>query len=205
MRILVALIVWAGAILGAAALSSAVADRVHQSQAGSASAPSNFNAGAVTATGPHSLFSTANFAPVLAKARSHLSGSKIERLVIYPGYLDVSAVRPGGEVDVYIDAVGRYQATTDPITPGNTPLFSLTRITPDMPAALGQRIATAAHIPQSELHYMIAERDSITHRFHWLIYMRPGSGAEYFETPGPNGPLFELRANSSSGLQRVRG
>jgi hypothetical protein len=206
MRIVAAVIVWVGAIVAAATLSSVVAGGVHQPAGGAAAAPSNFDAGAVTSAGSHSLFRTANFTPVLAKARAHLGTSaRIEEVVIYPGYVDVSATRPGGEIDVYIDAIGRYEPTTDDTSPHGTPLFSLARITPDMPAALGQRIATAAHIPQSQLHYMIAERDSITHRFHWLIYMRSGSPVEYFETPGPTGPLYEYRAGSSTGLQRVHG
>jgi hypothetical protein len=203
MRILVAVIVWAGAVLGAAALSSVVAGSIHQPAGASAAAAINFDAGAVTATGSHSLFRTANFAPVLAKVRAHLgTGTRIEQAVIYPGYLDLTATRPGGEIDAYVDAIGRYEPTTDGITP-NGPLFSLARITAETPAALGQRIATVTHIPPSDLHYMIAERDSITHRFHWLIYMRSGSPAEYFETSGPTGPLYEYRANSSTGLQRV--
>jgi hypothetical protein len=203
MRILVALLVWAAAIVGAAALSSVVAGSVRQAPS-AAAAPVNFDAGAVTATGSHSLFRTANFAPVLATVRTHLgTGTRIEQAVIYPGYLDVTATQPGGEIDAYIDAIGRYEPTTDGSTP-NGPLFSLARIAPDTPAALGERIATLTHIPQSDLHYMIAERDSITHRFQWLIYMRSGSPVEYFETSGPNAPLYEYAAHSSAGLQRVR-
>jgi hypothetical protein len=75
----------------------------------------------------------------------------------------------------------------------------------DAPAAIALRIATDAHVPESELRYMIAELDSTTHRFHWLIYTLPGSSVEYFQIAGPTAPLFELRAGSGVGLRRVRG
>ena len=90
-------------------------------------------------------------------------------------------------------------------SPGDSPLFSLARVRADVPAALAQRIATAGHVPKSQLRYMIAEVDSSDHRFHWLIYTQPGSGAEYFQVSGPTGPLFEYRTGSPTGLQRIRG
>ncbi len=87
----------------------------------------------------------------------------------------------------------------------HSPLFSLARVKANVPAALAQRIATVGRVPKSQLRYMIAEVDSSDHRFHWLIYTQPGSGAEYFQISGPTGPLFEYRTGSPTGLQRIRG
>ena len=202
MRVVIALLVWVGAVAGAAGVSSVVAHGVHSTGAGSVS----FDASSVTATESHSLFRTANLERALNIVRSHLgAATRIDRLVLYPGYLDLTAVRPGGEVDVYVNAAGRYEPTTTSASPGDSPLFSLARVRADVPAALAQRIATAGHVPKSQLRYMIAELDSSDHRFHWLIYTQPGSGAEYFQISGPTGPLFEYRTGSPTGLQRIRG
>ncbi|HUO69946.1 MAG TPA: hypothetical protein VMU39_04150 [Solirubrobacteraceae bacterium] len=203
-----AVIVWAAAVAAAVALSNAVASSVHTSTSAGASgtAGASFDASAVTATDSDSLFRTANLTKVLAIARSHLgAGAHVEEVVIYPGYLDTSAVRPGGVLEVYLNAVGAYEPTSTPANPGDTALLPLARVKADAPAAIAQRIATDAHVPESQLRYMIAELDPVSHRFHWLVYTTPGSSVEYFELAGPTAPLYELRANSSTGLQRVRG
>ena len=204
MRILIALVVWAGAVVGAAGLSTVVADSIHTT--GTAAASSSFDASTVKATDSDSLFRTANLERALALARTHLgAGAQIDRFVLYPGYLDLTAVKAGSEADVYIDASGRYEPTSTGGNPGDSPLFSLTRIKADAPAALAQRIAGATQVPEAQLNYMIAQGDPSTHHFQWLVYTLHGSAALYFQTSGPNGPLFELRTNSSTGLQRVRG
>ena len=66
-------------------------------------------------------------------------------------------------------------------------------------------IAAAGHVPESKLNYMVVQADPVSHQVHWLVYPVHGTRAEYFEAAGATGPLFELRANSQTGLQRIRG
>jgi hypothetical protein len=200
MRIVIALIVWAAAIAGAAELSAVVARNVHTQQAAA-----SIDASKVTATDALSMFRTANFQKALATAQKHLgAGAQLNRLVLYPGYLDLTAVRGGSELDVYVNVAGTYDLTTGG-TPGDEVLFPLSKVKASDPAALALRIDVRAHLPQSYLNYMIAEVDSETHHFHWLIYPHKGHGVEYFQTSGPHGRLFEYATHSPTGLTRVRG
>jgi hypothetical protein len=52
---------------------------------------------------------------------------------------------------------------------------------------------------------MVLRRDSDTHRLQWLIYTVAGSPVTYFQVNGVNGRIYELRRNSSTGLEPVRG
>jgi len=203
MRVLVALLVWIIAVAGAVGISNVVADSIHNPP-GSTAAGGSFDAGTVKATDSLSLFHTANFTKALATARSHLGpDATLDMVVIYPGYLDLTAVRGGSEVDVYVNAAGTYDETNTGGNPGDTPLFQLARVNDGDPAAISQRIAGSGQLPQSELHYMIAEVDSSTHHFHWLVYPVQGTAVEYFELAGPRGRLYEYRTGSSTGLQPV--
>jgi hypothetical protein len=201
MRLVIALVVWVAAIAAAAELSSVVAK-----SAGKDAAAASFDASAVKATDARSLFVAANLDKALSTVSRHFgAGARIDRLVVYPGYLDTTVVTPSGETDVYVNAAGKYEPTSTPATPGTDPLIPLSRIKPGDPAALAQRIATGAHVPTSALHYMIADTDPVTHRFEWLIYTVPGTGVDYFHAAGPTGRLLEYRTNSTVGLQPVGG
>ena len=171
-----------------------------------ASGGAPFDASSVKPTDPRSLFRTANLARALAAARAHLgTDARLDLLALYPGYLDFTAVRVDGEVDVYIDANGSYMASDTGGNPGASPLFSLPRVKADVPAALAQRIAASGHVPETQLNYMLAEVDPADNRFRWLVYPRHGNRVEYFQAAGATGPLLEYRSNSSTGLQKVRG
>ena len=214
MRLLIALVVWIGAAAGAAGLSTVVAHSIHNTPGGASatggsgsagSGGSSFDASSVTATDSVSLFRTPNFARALAAASSSLgSGAQVEQLALYPGYLSLTAVKGGTEVNVYVNAVGTREVSSGG-TPGNQPLVSLARVKADVPAALARRIATAGRVPESQLRYMVAEIDPVDNHFRWLIYPLQGSSVEYFQAAGATGPLLEYRNNSSAGLQPVRG
>ena len=63
----------------------------------------------VNAADAVSLFHTVNFARALAAVRAHLGpGTRLAQLALYPGYLDLTADSPGGEVNVYIAVDGHY-------------------------------------------------------------------------------------------------
>jgi hypothetical protein len=230
MRLLIALLAWIGAVVGAAALSSAVASSIHHNPAvasasssgsggvsagsGSGGAPAGSSSGSgaapvdpssVKATDPVSLFRSANFARALGAARTQLgAGARLDMLVLYPGYLDITAVRAGTEVNVYLAANSRYTQNNTGGNPGSSPLFSFTQVQSDTPAALAQRIATAGHVPKSQLNYMVVQVNPADHHLRWLVYPRHGNRVEYFQGSGATGPLFEYRSGSSTGLQPVR-
>jgi hypothetical protein len=161
---------------------------------------------AVKSTDPQSLFRTPNFSRAIGAARAHLGpGAQLDMLALYPGYLSMTAVRAGGEVSVYVAADGRYMQNDTGGNRGSSALFSLARVQIDAPAVLAQRIATSGHVPESQLHYMVARVDSSDHRLRWLVYPSRSSRVEYFQAAGATGPLLEYLANSSRGLQPVRG
>jgi hypothetical protein len=87
----------------------------------------------------------------------------------------------------------------------DSPLLSLARVNADVPAELAARIATAGRVPEAQLNYMVAEIDPAEHRFQWLVCPLPGNRAEYFQASRATGRLFELRSNSPTGLESVRG
>ena len=122
MRLLISLVVWVGAVFGAAQLSSAVASdyktspsSVAASASGPAAAP--FDPSSVKAADRRSLFREANLARALSIARRHLgSGARIGDVTLYPGYITFPAVRSGTTGDAEIQADGSYsfQSTVAP-------------------------------------------------------------------------------------------
>jgi hypothetical protein len=208
--------VWIGAVVGAVELSTVVAHSIHNKPAGAAaslgsgggSGGASFDPSSVKPTDPQSLFRTSNFAQALGAARAHLgSEAELVTIALYPGYVVMTAVRAGSEVNVYIAANGRYTQTDTGGNPGSSRAFSLTRIQTGAPAALARRIATAGHVPESELNYMVAQVNSADNRFRWLVYPRRGNRVDYFQASGAGatGRLLEYCSNSSTGLQPVRG
>jgi hypothetical protein len=218
-RLLIALVVWVAAVAAAVAVSSTVAGSIHKTAAGPAGTISGSSSGgsssdgsagpdpsAIKSTDRISLFHITNLQRVLGKARADLGAdAQIDNFVIYPGYLSLTAVKGTGEVDLYADANGRLIQTSGG-SPGSTSLFRLSQISPAVPAALTQRIATAAHVPESQLHYIVVDVDpESSHKLEWLIYGVQGSPVEYFKASGATGPLLEYRSNSSTGPQPVKG
>lgn len=223
MRLLAVLAVWAAAVVAAVAVSSAVAGSIHKTaktstkggvsisfgdssgdSSGSGSGgSSSVDPSSVKATDRLSMFRAPIFTPALAAARKQLgANARVEEFVIYPGYLSVQAAKGNTEANFYGAVNGQANISTGG-SPGGTPTFSLSKINPGAPPALVAKITRAAHIPASQLHYMVAEADPSSNRFRWLVYTTPDSRVEYFETGGIGAPLFEYRKNSATGLQRV--
>jgi hypothetical protein len=220
LRLLIALIVWTVAVLGAIEVSSVVAGSIHTTTTDSSSpgtsssstssppssSSSSVDPSSITATDRLSLFQTVNFAKALASVRQHVgANARLSNVVIYPGYLSISAIRRGSAVEVYVAATGRTDVTTTAASPSGQPTLPLSAIGVRAPAALAHRIATDGHVPTAQLNYMVLERDLDRHGIRWLIYPRQGGRVEYFETRGASAPLFEYRTSSPSGLQPVKG
>jgi hypothetical protein len=213
MRLLIALVVWIGAVAGAVEVSAGVAHSIHDQVAGvaasgivSGSNGGSFDASSVGSTDPRSLFRTSNFARALTLARMRLgAGARLETLALYPGYLDVTAIRAGSEVDLYIPADGGYTQTNTGGSAGASVLFSFTQVSASVPAALARRIGTSGRVRESQLNYMVAEVDPADKHFRWLVYPRSGTRVEYFQASGATAPLLEYLSNSSTGLQPVGG
>jgi hypothetical protein len=221
MRLVIAIVVWAAAIVGAAAVSNAVSNSIHTTptasatSGGTSSGSSSGSSGSNSSSGPDpssikaadklSLFQAANFNRVLAKARAALGpNAKVENFVVYPGYLAITAAKGNTEVDFYGDANGGVQNSTGG-TPGGSQAFPLSKIAPGSAALLAHHIVTTAHTPQSQLHYLVVDADPITGKTEWLVYAVDSSPVEYFKASSPTGQLLEYRKNSSTGLQPVPG
>jgi hypothetical protein len=222
-RLLIALVVWVAAVIGAVAISTTVAGSIHDKPIGTAGVGSGLSSGdgsissnggpsgqdpsSIRSTDKLSLFRTANLDRALSTARRALgSGAQIDDFALYPGYLSMTAVKGGSEVDFYIDANGRViqTATGGSADPGST--FRLAQVGATVPGALAHRIATAGHVPESQLHYIVVDVDTEAgHKLEWLVYALQTSRAEYFKASGATGPLLEYRRNSPTGLQPVSG
>jgi hypothetical protein len=200
MRLLIALVVWAGAIAGAAGLSSVVA-----AKAGKDQAAASFDASNVTAADPVSLFHPANLDKILAVERKHLgSEAEFNDFVLYPGYLSLTEVANGSDTNVYINANGKYEVLSTTDAAGNSRVFSLKHVGGASIDAVVQKIVTKAHFPLSQLHYLVIDGDPISHHLNWLVYPVRGTPVEYFETSGPHGHLLQLLKNSPAGPTPVR-
>ncbi len=202
-----ALIIWVAAVVGAVVLSSAVAGSIHTTPAASSSSSAaGPEPSTIKSTERISLFQTANLERALAKARAALgANAQVDNFVMYPGYLSITAVKGSGEVDFYVDANGRVIQTSTGATADAGSLFRLSQVSSTVPAAIVHRIATRAHVPESQLHYVVVDLDSETHRVEWLVYGVEGSTVEYFRATGAKGPMVMYSRNGSTGPQPVSG
>lgn len=208
MRVLVALLVWLAAIAGGIGVSSVVAASVHNEQSSSGS-DSGGGAGPVdiseiTSTDSHSLFNTTNFSEALSIVSQALgSDAQVDSFTVYPGYVSVQAVKNKLEIDYYLDANGNHDETTSTALPTGDVLFPLSAIPSDFPAVIASKIATLAHTPESQLHYLIAETDPDSKKLQWFAYPASGGSISYFQMNAPRGRLFEQPP--SGALKRVKG
>lgn len=219
MRLLVALIVWAAAAAGAYELQTVVAKSIGDkpatgssglsttgiSSSGSSSSGST-DPSSVTATDSQSLFRTANFAKALATARTHAgANARMTELALYPGYLSLQYVTGSSQTNLYIAVNGTVDETSGGDVGGQA-VVPLGDVTANAPATLARRIATLAHTPTSQLHYMVATADPISGKFSWSVYPLSGNAVDYFKADGgASGKLLEYRSGSSTGLQPVGG
>jgi hypothetical protein len=130
MRLLIALVIWLGAVVGAVAVSSTVAHSIHKTSAsGSGGGGGGVDASTVKAAGTSSMFRTANLSHAVNTVRGHLGGSApLTDAALYPGYLSMTAIKHGTEADVYVDVNGSYKETDTGGDPGSDRPFSLAKI-----------------------------------------------------------------------------
>jgi hypothetical protein len=179
MRLLIALVVWIAVAVGALGISQVVADSIHKTPASAGAGPSTLGSGGestsgsgsvvpnvpsgsggasidpskVKSTDTVSLFRAPNLARALAVARTQLgAGAKLDNVALYPGYLSLTAVKGGSEVEFYLNVAGMQDTTKTGGFPGSDQLFSLAQLGAGVPAALARRIATAGHVPESKLN-----------------------------------------------------
>jgi hypothetical protein len=211
-RLFVAVLVWIAAAAGAGGLASVVAGSIHVSPSsaatggtgssgsvGGGSAPAApFDASSVTATDPDSLFTAANFAKALATARTRMGAdARVSNVALYPGYLDMTQDKNGVEVNVYVDAQGNSTITNTSASIQGDSAFPLAKIPADAPATLAQRIATLAHVPESQLHYMVVDMNPPPPGVEWLVYTTAGNKVAYFISAGPTGRMIEYLSNNT--------
>jgi hypothetical protein len=233
MRLLIALVVWAGCAFGAFEVQTAVGHSTGSTaptspgggggaSAGGGSAGggssgggssgggstsgggSSFDASTVTATDSDSLFHAQNLAKVVAAARSALGAhSKFEQFVVYPGYLSVLSDKNGNELDFYDDAQGNANSDSTG-APASPPLLSLSVVSVATAMAIVKEITTTGKTPLAQLHYIVVDSDG-TGKAQWMIYTVTGSRVEYFSTTGRHGKLMELLNSSTTGPTPVTG
>jgi hypothetical protein len=201
------MVVWVAAVLAAIVLSSSVASSIHSTPTGSGSGSSSSassDPSSVRATDTGSLFGPRALNSALGVIRGHLGpGARLSTFVIYPGYLSVTAVRGGTEVDATDYVNGTYSQIATGGSPGTDPLLPLAKLNPRAPAAFIARIARAAHVAPRTVRYIVAMLDPITHRLSWSAYLVPGSHFEYLTAINGTGALQALTPGGS--LQPIRG
>jgi hypothetical protein len=209
MRLLIALVAWVGAIAASIALSTAVANSTHPSSAASSAAGSlagptsttagaatppapPFNAASIKPTDPDSLFIGSNFGRVLAVAKQRLGAhADIETARLTPGELELTTVAKNNHQSaVVIDANGSYSATRTGVLVGSAQVYYLSQLGASTPATLARRIAAGAHLPISQLQYMLVQTDPAQQQFFWRVY--PSNPGIYFQAGYANGPILEL-------------
>jgi hypothetical protein len=187
MRLLVAVLVWTAAALGAVALSNAVARSIHKAAA-LAAAPA-FDPDSVSATASLSLFDAANFSHALGIAERHLgAGAEIESADLYPGKFELQVPDGGHPIEATVMANGHW--TSISWSDGPAGVRGLSQLSADVPATLLRRISTGARWPLSRIQYLGWQADPITHRFFWAVYTTT-TGVEFEADAGPNGPIQE--------------
>jgi hypothetical protein len=211
-----AVLIWAGAVLGALAVNGAVARHVRDQQrsaatstaggagfssssSASGSTPQPFDARTVSAADPRSLFRRQNLARVLTTVRSHVgSQASVDTVNLSPGALALTIRHSGGETVVNTGADGSYSTVNTGSGSSSASGFALGEIAAAAPETLARRINTAGHTPLAQLRYMLLSRDPIGHRLLWQVYTDRSS--TYFSAHGDHGPITAYTAGASRTL-----
>lgn len=224
-RLAVAVVVWAGAVAAAVALSSVVADSAHSTTTASTRTASGsaetgttdtastsststeatpeppFDPASVKPTDRRSLFRTANFARALRAIRSRYgAGVDIEGLRLTPGEAQFTLIVAGERRSVGVRANGQYLTFFERPLHGSTQAFVLSQVHANVPAALARRIAAHGGVPVAQLEYMLIRIDPAAQRFSWLVYRNGGD--VHFQADGANSPITEY---GSRGVRTLRG
>jgi hypothetical protein len=225
-RVVIALVVWTGAVAAAVALSGVVADsaRTTPSTTSSASAPTATSAPAGTATAAEpgtttsaspappfdpasvtpadrrSLYRTANFARALRAVRSRYGDVDIESVRLTPGEAQFTLFVAGERRSVGVRANGQYLTFFERPLHGQAQAFSLSQVHANVPATLARRIAAHGAVPTSQLQYMLIRIDPTAHTFSWIVYRNGGD--VHFQADSANGPITEY---GSRGVRTLSG
>jgi hypothetical protein len=207
-RLLLAVIVWAVAAVGAVELSSSVARTVHNEQAttsttttattsgasqttstsSSATPAPPFDPSAVKPTDPRSLFIGSNFSHTLTLARRRLgNNAQVERLEVFPGQVVMTVVKNDNEVNVIARVNGDYLSTAGGPVSSGAQAFTLSQVHTNVPRTLARRLAAHGQVPVSKLNFMQVRIDFTVHLFHWYVY--PKQDSVYFQADSANGPI----------------
>jgi hypothetical protein len=207
MRLMLAVVVWAAAIAGAAEVSNVVAGSIHNKSATTASVPTGsttttttptssppaFDVSSVKPTDRRSLFVGSNFHKVLVVAQHHLGAkANVETARLGPGELQLLLVANGGrQTAVTIDVKGDYNASAAGDLSGSAQVFYLAQLGANVPSTLAKRLAAHAHVPVSHLNYMLVATDPGAQEFAWRVYPSEPTGV-YFRAAGANSTIQEL-------------
>ncbi len=201
MKLLIALVVWAAALAGAAELSSTVAAKYKSTGTNTASADApSFNPSSVKAADGLSLFKTTNLAKALTIARAHLGrDTQLGDATIYPGYLLLTSVSGGNGRQLEIEANGAYAGSTSVGGFGQAH-FPLNQLSATAPAKLAREIAASAHVGESSLGYMILSVNPGS-GLKWQIYPVRTGAIEYFQASATGSHLVAWTANGPRPLR----
>ena len=199
-RPLVALAVWAAAIAGAVALSSAVADHVHGLQAKEghkavvrartghvvsargeraeettlgAVPPRPRGANRISPASPRSLFRARNLAIALGAARHELGASaQVSALALYPSEADLIVANNVFRRLVRIDDDGDLVKGRPQGFSGSIDVIYLWQIRSEVPQRLARAIAKQEHVRTRRLDRMVVDLDPRRHLAGWTVYVR---------------------------------
>jgi hypothetical protein len=144
-----------------------------------------FDASAVKAADPDSLFRATNFARALTVARSEVGAhAALTDATLYPGYLVLSVVKGAQTDELEITAQDTYTLTNAGPSSGQ-PTFRLSQLPANGPETLAGRIARYGGTPIAHLHYMVIGIEPTSNQLQWNVYTVPGSRVEYFQSASP--------------------
>jgi hypothetical protein len=209
MRMLVALIVWIGAVTGAIALSTAISNANKGTSTASPAAAqtagptststtagasgSSFQFGAVKSTDSDSLFVGSNFKRALGVARQHLGPrANIESVLVTPGRLLLTVLSASnGTQYASVLANDRYGIADGGQLVGSQQVFYLSQVGVNVPSGLLKRIHQRAHVGLASIRSLEVQTDKATQSFYWAVHQTNSSS--YFLAPNAlDGPLQEV-------------
>jgi hypothetical protein len=206
MRLLLALILWGGSLVGGFAVANAAAGGVGSVSSGTAAHSSQvipkppFDPSSVTATDPRSMLVGSNFAKGLAVAERHLGRNARAKIIqIYPGQLLLTIDHGHREVEAAVLANRSWQPETT--IPG-VPVKSIPLSSPagDAPAILLGRLAAKVHLRLAQVNYIAVQANPSAPGL--LYYVYGADSSMYYEATSPHSPI--TRVGSASPIVVVR-
>jgi hypothetical protein len=198
MRLLLALIVWGGSLVGGFAVANAAAGGVgsassgqggHSTQVGPAPKPP-FDPSLVKAADPRSMLVGSNFAKGLAVAERHLGRHARAKIIqIYPGQLLLTIDQGHRESNDAVLANGSWRPE---ISSPAVPVKSIRLSSPagDAPSILLGRLAAKLHLHLSQISYIAVQANPTASGLLYYVY---GTGSNmYFQATSPHSAIRRL-------------